>query len=204
MGRPACLHLVETLQLLPIGALGLGQQAADLLDGGTLYVDGHVKTIEECGLEGGIVYVNGNVGRLENAERLILVTTGKIGEYEVEVGFVNPTLGSKRIPSPFIFASGPVEAAITRVHSQETPFQGVYVVPKEDLVGWKPEEVKQRALGLCKKRTFAFLDQLKKGCRDVNNPLELVKFWRNFIHGYETGRVLGRLEELSKGSGFED
>lgn len=188
-------------------------ESVETLSGGTLYVDGDVNFIKGYGFDDGIVYVSGNVNRLQNTEKLILVVAGQIGEYENDTGHSNFTLQTKRIPSPFIFSSHPIVGTMKKrrfvfrdnllsfargntYFSHDRPFQGVYVVPKEKLINWKPEETKQKALALCKGRTKDILDKLADLCESFDDPSQIKKFWKTFIFGYESGRVAGRSSGL--------
>jgi hypothetical protein len=168
------------------------------LRGGMLYIDGDVNRLTQCPF--GIVYVNGDVYHLGESEKVVLVVTGKIHEY-VMSKYSTGGLEQEVTPSPFIFPSEEVwgQRIGERVQwgprdfisNTAKPFKASYVVERERLLNWSPQETPKKALALCHDRIDSDLDKMREIAKEVTIAKDMAEFYKKYILGYITGKVEG-------------
>ncbi|MBI2031310.1 MAG: hypothetical protein HYT08_01715 [Candidatus Levybacteria bacterium] len=175
----------------------------EALRGGTLYIDGDVEKLSQP--EYGIVYINGDLHHLGNSDKIILIVTGKIHEY-VQPKYSAGGLGLEITPSPFIFTSEEIRGHRVGVkdhhggtqltHAEE--FSGGLVVSPDSISGWQPQDVKRRAMDLCRKRVDTDLESIRKIAGNISDPKNMAEFYEKYILGYITARVKGNYEGASR------
>jgi hypothetical protein len=180
------------------------------LDGGTIYIDGNVNVIESN--RKGVIYINGDLFHLGTTEREVVIVTGRIHEYVTNAHHPAGGFYTERIPSPFIFATHPVEGQrvgekiphhVVRTAfayaNNAKPFAGAYVVGVEKLANWTPQETVNKALELCCERINSDLDKLRQMAEDVNDIRKIGEFYDRYIIGYLTGKNKGFFDGLNRG-----
>ena len=168
--------------------------------GGTVYVDGDVNEVIHN--QSGIIYVRGDVYNLTDTKKAITIVGGKIHNFSQRRNS-SGGLGLEVTPSPYIFVSEQIEnkkAAEFELGSQrqggrklfiEIP-PSAYIVSRELLRDWMPEEVKQKAINLCRIRVSAYLEEgLMNRVNKLNTPEDFANFATSVMYGPIEGYTSG-------------
>lgn len=167
------------------------------LRGGTLYVDGAVNRITQC--HEGIVYVNGDVNLITESDKVIVVVAGRVKQY-TQNQRSHGGLNKEVTPSPFIFTSHSLEKEVPDAwqgrdvslpEAVTADISPSYVVSKDRLRGWLPEETQGKALELCAERIGAYLDDLRRIATGMTDASTMARFAKYNMFGFIEGNVSG-------------
>lgn len=172
--------------------------------GGITFIDGDVNAVTQN--HEGIIYVSGDVYNLIDTDKAIVVVGGKIRNFS-QARRSGGGLRQNVTPSPYVFSAEQIQNKKERefTHGEygipviQIPIEippSAFVVQHELLRGWMPEEVKEKALELCKQRIEShFKGLLTKGLLDKNfvagfieiargltTAKEFAAFARNYIY----------------------
>ena len=171
--------------------------------GGTLYIDGDVNKLTQCNY--GIVYINGDLHHLGESEKVILIVTGRIHNY-TQPKYSSGGLQLEITPSPFIFSSH--ELLGQRVGTKDRhecvsanvakAFAGNFVVDEDDISNWRPQDLRKKALALCRKRIDVDLSRMREIAEKITDPKSMAEFYKKYILGYITGQVKGQYDAPSR------
>jgi len=168
----------------------VGKNTGHCISEGWLYVDGNADSIVNPG-DTLITYVKGDVGSIERLYGTpVVIIAGKVKESS-QRGFLNSA--GPISPSPFVFTSTPISLyGYCGDHGGEQPVGQSIVVP--GLKDWKPEELEERALELCKDVVRRVLDEKRERLNSFERLADISKFYEREIEGYSTGFSRGHHE----------
>jgi hypothetical protein len=198
------LDLPKTLSLsgsgLKKGIIVYNGNLAELSasEGGIIAVNGDVEKIAGgVGYKSGMIYVDGDVNLLDNMGHMMLAVTGKIDHYKQDI----QSPGGLRLPiahSPFLFNPNQVEGTrfgflpnqYGKPMIQEKGKPGM-VVEKERLEGWRPEEIKDRMMELCRERIDWENQRRLMAAQMIDDPAQLMRFYLTHYEGSTQGYSRG-------------